>query len=198
VVTQNGEPVEPGFVLYEVAPERWYAVQDDGEVYSQDEFEKLHALAYVEWFRSRGEKIHKPRFVSGEIKPQWTADGSAATPEALSAKTPEGYEVKAPTEAQEVSAAQNAADARIAALEEKLEKALEGNANLQKLVDLERGRSNKVDAPIGKLELKKQKGAREVEMPCGRTIDRRGAKTHARHCDECMGVLEKAFGPDEG
>jgi len=50
-VKANGVPLRPGFSVDRVAPDRRWAIQDDGEVLPQNLFERDHLRKYREWFR---------------------------------------------------------------------------------------------------------------------------------------------------
>lgn len=228
IVTQNGKAVEPGFTLYEVAPERWYAVKEDGEIYTQREFELLHERAYIAYYRSRGqpapdpylrpipnvhefvaykvdhtgkalEKILKPRFEEVEITAQYTQTGAVASPDALAASKPAGYDVKVSEGAATapISAEANAVAAENAALREKVAELQRARDAMEKLMQHERMKTQRTTAPKGDLEAKKTRGATTLVMPCGREVDKRGAKTHGTHCEKCLPILIEAFGPLE-
>lgn len=60
IVTKDGKPIAPGFVLAEVAPERWYAVQESGEVMEQRDFEQHHERAFLEHYLIRDREPEDP------------------------------------------------------------------------------------------------------------------------------------------
>ena len=55
-VTLDGVPIEPGFVVAQVAPERRWAIQESGEVLPQLEFHQAH----LKWYNAQYQYVGQP------------------------------------------------------------------------------------------------------------------------------------------
>jgi len=64
VVTQGGKRIEPGFVVAQVAPELRWAIQGNGEVLGQLEFERAHERWYIAQYQFAGQPPDDPNLRS--------------------------------------------------------------------------------------------------------------------------------------
>jgi hypothetical protein len=60
MVTQGGVPVMPGFFVSEVAPERRWAIQENGEVLGELEFQRSHEKWYIETYSLKNQPAPEP------------------------------------------------------------------------------------------------------------------------------------------